>query len=311
MATEKIIFGTRGSALALWQTDHAMALLRAAHPGLQVERDIIQTRGDALLDTPLPLIGGKGVFTAELEAALRDGRLDCAVHSLKDLPTDPSDGLVIGAILPRANPADVLVSRAGYTLDTLPPGARVGTSSYRRGAQLLHKRPDLRVTDIRGNVDTRVRKALAAGGEYEAIVLAYAGLERLDHLDVVSQILSYDDMLPAPGQGAIAVQTRDEPVLLALLQPIHHRDTALAVTAERAFLTVLGGGCLVPVAAYAYRVGEQLHLRGRVSARDGSQQIEVAASARIEDETAAGALGARLAQQALDQGATALMEAEA
>jgi hydroxymethylbilane synthase len=311
MATEKIIFGTRGSALALWQTDHAMALLRAAHPGLQVERDIVQTRGDHVLDTPLPLVGGKGVFTAELEAALRDGRLDCAIHSLKDLPTDPSDGLVIGAILPRANPADVLVSRAGYTLDTLPDGARVGTSSYRRGAQLLHKRPDLHLMDIRGNVDTRVRKALDADGEYDAIVLAYAGLERLGHLDSVSQVLSLDDMLPAPGQGAIAVQTRDDPALLTLLRPIHHRDTALAVTAERAFLAGLGGGCSVPVAAYAYRDGGEFHLLGRVSARDGGQQIEVAASATIGDETEAGALGARLAQQALDQDAAALMEAEA
>jgi hydroxymethylbilane synthase len=311
MATEKIIFGTRGSALALWQTDHAMDMLRAAHPGLRVEREIIQTRGDHLLDTPLPLVGGKGVFTAELEAALRDGRLDCAVHSLKDLPTDPADGLVIGAILPRANPADVLVSRAGYTLGTLPDGARVGTSSYRRGAQLLHKRPDLRLLDIRGNVDTRVRKALAAEGEYDAIVLAYAGLERLGHLDAVSQVLSLDDMLPAPGQGAIAVQTRDDPALLTLLEPIHHRDTALAVTAERAFLAGLGGGCSVPVAAYAYRDGGQLHLRGRVSARDGSQQIEVAAAANIADEAGADALGARLAREALAQGAAALMEAEA
>ncbi|MBN8637841.1 MAG: hydroxymethylbilane synthase, partial [Anaerolineae bacterium] len=166
-------FGTRGSELALWQTEHVMALMHAAQPTLRTSYEIFKTQGDRVLDTPLPLIGGKGVFTAELETALRDGRIDCAVHSLKDLPTEPPPGLVIGALTPRENPADVLVSRRGYTLATLPSGAVVGTSSYRRSAQLLHVRPDLKLVDIRGNVDTRIRKALTLDSVYDAIVLAY------------------------------------------------------------------------------------------------------------------------------------------
>ncbi|MBZ0274744.1 MAG: hydroxymethylbilane synthase, partial [Anaerolineae bacterium] len=196
IAIETLRFGTRGSDLALWQTRYVMALLKEAQPSLEVEYEIIRTRGDQVLDTPLPLVGGKGVFTAELEAALHEKRVDCAVHSLKDLPTEQPDGLTIGAIPVRANPADALISRAGYTLATLPQGARVGTSSTRRAAQLLHKRPDLQLLDIRGNVDTRIRKALAVDGDYDAIVLAYAGLDRLGFTDVVSQILDFDDMLP-------------------------------------------------------------------------------------------------------------------
>ncbi len=298
-------FGTRGSNLALWQTNHMMGLLVAALPALQVEYEIIKTRGDQVLDTPLPLIGGKGVFTAELESALYEKRIDCAVHSLKDLPTHPPEGLVIGAISERANPADVLISRHGYTLATLPKGARVGTSSYRRSAQLLHKRPDFNILDIRGNVDTRIRKALAEDGEYDAIVLAYAGLERLGRIDAISQVLDLDDMLPAPGQGAIAVQTRDESALVQMLEPIHHRETALAVTAERAFLMGLGGGCSLPIAAYAHLVGDQLHLRGRVTSLDGTQQIDVAIVTSVHNPYD---VGLALAQEALEKGAKQLME---
>jgi hydroxymethylbilane synthase len=302
-------FGTRGSDLALWQTRYVMGLLQQAQPSLQTEYEIIKTRGDQILDTPLPLVGGKGVFTAELEAALHDKRIDCAVHSLKDLPTEPPAGLVIGAIPTRANPADVMVSREGYTLATLPEGAKVGTSSTRRAAQLLYKRPDLKLIDIRGNVDTRVRKALAIEGDYDAILLAYAGLERLGHLEVISQALDLDDMLPAPGQGAIAVQTRDEAALIETLHPIHHRETALAVTAERAFLAGLGGGCSVPVAAYARFEDHRLILRGRVNAPDGSRQVDVSIMASVGDESDAYAAGTTLAQTALDQGAKQLMEA--
>ncbi len=301
-------FGTRGSDLALWQTRHVIALLKAAQPSLHTSYEIFKTQGDRVLDTPLPLIGGKGVFTAELETALRDRRIDCAVHSLKDLPTEPPPGLVIGALTPRENPADVLVSRRGYTLATLPQGAVVGTSSYRRGAQLLHVRPDLKLVDIRGNVDTRVRKALAADSEYDAIVLAYAGIHRLGHEAVIAQILDLDVMLPAPGQGAIAVQTRDEAALVHTLVPIQHHATVVAVTAERAFLAGLGGGCSLPVAAYAHREGAGLHLRGRVSAVDGTQQMDVEASATVDDEAGAAAFGRSLAQTALDQGLRALLE---
>jgi hydroxymethylbilane synthase len=311
MAVTRLRFGTRGSDLALWQTRHIIVLLRAARPDLQLDYEIIKTRGDHVLDTPLPLVGGKGVFTAELEAALRAGRIDCAVHSLKDLPTEPPDGLTIGAIPMRANPADALVSRAGYTLATLPHGARVGTSSTRRAAQLLHQRPDLKLLDIRGNVDTRLRKALDSNGDYDAILLAYAGLDRLGHAEVISQVLDFEDMLPAPGQGAIAVQTRADDALLETLAPIHHADTALAVMAERAFLAGLGGGCAVPVAAYARWHGDHLLLRGRVSSPDGQQQIEAAITAIGKDAAAVQAAGATLARQTLAQGAQQLMEQNA
>lgn len=300
--------GTRGSDLALWQSKYVAALLEAAQPGLQVEYEIIKTRGDQVLDTPLPLVGGKGVFTAELELALREKRIDCAVHSLKDLPTEQPEGLVLGAITARANPADVLISRQGFTLTTLPQGAAVGTSSHRRAAQLLGKRPDLKILDIRGNVDTRIRKALTAEGDYDAIVLAYAGLERLERTGVITQVLDFDIMLPAPGQGAIAVQTRDDSLLLQLLAPIHHLQTALAVTAERAFLAGLGGGCSVPVAAYAHLDGEGLNLRGRVCSLDGTQMVEVSALADGQGMDSAHQLGMALAQTALQKGARALME---
>jgi hydroxymethylbilane synthase len=308
MVTKTLRFGTRGSDLALWQTQHVIGLLQTAQPTLQVEYEIIQTRGDHILDTPLPLVGGKGVFTAELEAALHEKRIDCAVHSLKDLPTEQPDGLVIGAILARANPADALISRQGYTLATLPGGVSIGTSSYRRASQLLHKRPDLKIRDIRGNVDTRIRKALATDGDYDAIILAYAGLERLGRTDVITQVLDFDDMLPAPGQGAIAVQTRDDSALLETLESVHHLGTALAVTAERAFLAGLGGGCSVPVAAHAHREDAQMIVRGRVCSLDGSQQIDVSARAVATDTRAAYRLGMTLAQDALEKGAKELME---
>jgi hydroxymethylbilane synthase len=304
-------FGTRGSDLALWQTQYVMARLKEAHPALQLEYEIIKTRGDQILDTPLPLVGGKGVFTAELEAALHEKRIDCAVHSLKDLPTEQPDGLVIGALPIRANPADVLISRQGYTLATLPSGAVVGTSSYRRAAQLCHKRPDLAMLDIRGNVDTRIRKALAADSPYDAIVLAYAGLERLGRTEVVTQVLDIAEMLPAPGQGAIAVQTRDDAALLNMLAPIHHLDTALAVTAERAFLAGLGGGCSVPIAAHAHLEAGRLTLHGRVCSLDGLRQLEVNVSAPADDLPAAHHLGTLLAQSALNKGAKELMEQHA
>lgn len=305
--TSLIRFGTRGSDLALWQTRHVMALLQNALPDTSVEYEIISTRGDQVLDTPLPLIGGKGVFTAELESALYAKRIDCAVHSLKDLPTEPPAGLVIGAIPPRENPADVLISRDGYTLGTLPRGARIGTSSTRRAAQLLHRRPDLKMLDLRGNVNTRICKALDPNGDYDAIILAYAGVERLNMGGVISQVLDVEIMLPAPGQGAIAAQTRDDPALLDAFARINDAPAALAVTAERAFLAGMGGGCSVPVAAYARFDGASLHLRGRITAPDGSRQIDVDRSAPVEDMRAAFELGTALAQLALEKGARELL----
>ena len=298
--------GTRGSALARWQTDHVASLLRSAWPNLVCHVEIIQTQGDRVLDTPLPLIGGKGVFTAELEAALRSGAIDLAVHSLKDLPTETPAGLALGAVPERAQVADVLVSRAGYTLDVLPDGGTVGTSSRRRAAQLLARRSDLHIVDLRGNVDTRIRKALADDGPYDAIVLAHAGLARLGHSDVISQVLPLDVMLPAPAQGALGIQCRDEAVSLDLLAPLNHAATRQAVEAERAFLVGLGGGCSVPIAAFATLDGDRVFLRGRVSAVDGSRQIDVSGTIGIGD---AARLGHDLARQALTEGAGELLAA--
>jgi hydroxymethylbilane synthase len=305
--------GTRGSALAQWQTAYARQLLRHAWPHVHTEVHTITTRGDRVVDTPLPMVGGKGLFTAELEAALRSHAIDLAVHSLKDLPTELAEGLVVGAIPRRATAADVLVSRCGYTLETLPGGATVGTSSRRRVAQILAQRRDLRIADIRGNVDTRIQKALAPGGLYDAIILAYAGLERLGHLDVVSQVLPLEQMLPAPGQGALGIQCQDEAVLLALLARIHHPETAAAVDAERAFLAGLGGGCALPIAAYARLEHDELHLQGRVLALDGSTQIDVSTTAHVGETTGcnrriAWQAGIALAQVALEKGATVLLE---
>lgn len=301
-----IRIGTRASHLARWQTDYVATLLKRAYPQLETDIITISTKGDRVLDKPLPLVGGKGLFTAELEAALHSGDIDLAVHSLKDLPTQDPDGLVVGAIPERADPSDSLISRDGYTLATLPQGAVIGTSSRRRAAQLLHQRRDLQTADIRGNIDTRIRKAQASDGPYDAIVLAYAGLSRLNLHNVISETLSADVMLPAPGQGALAIQCRDDAAFVAWLQAIHHGPTSDAVQAERAFLAALGGGCSIPVAAYAQAQPDgRYHLRGRVSAVDGSQQIDVDTTFKSADARRA---GHELAQAAIAQGADRILE---
>lgn len=302
-----LTLGTRGSALARWQTDYVGRLLHLNFPNLEIRFQVMTTQGDRVIDTPLPLLGGKGVFTLELEAALRDGSIDLAVHSLKDLPTENAPGLLLGAVPQRSSAQDVLVSKKSLTLDSLPQGATVGTSSRRRAAQLLHRRADLRIIDIRGNVDTRVRKALNPDGAYDAIVLAAAGLERLGQVGVITEHLSLDDMLPAPGQGALAVQCRDDADFLKLLTTINHPETEICVTAERAFLAGLGGGCALPIAAYASIENQQLHLRGRVTALDGSQQVDVSLQSAPERE-AAKQMGVELAQMALKEGANRLLE---
>lgn len=304
---ESFILGTRKSMLARWQTEHVKALLEEALPATPFEIQVFVTRGDRILDTPLPEIGGKGLFTLELENALHSGAIDLAVHSLKDLPTDSPDGITLGAIPERENPADVLVSRTGKSLAALPKRARIGTSSKRRAAQLLHFRPDFQIIDIRGNIDTRLAKALDPDGPYDGTILAYAGLHRLGREDAIAEILSEQVMLPAPGQGALGIQCRDELDSRSLFSSIAHERSTQEVTAERAFLAALGGGCSTPVAARGTIRWGRLMFVGRVLAPDGSQMIEVAGS----DLPCKGRrLGEHVAQKALDQGALNLMGME-
>lgn len=310
---DTVTIGSRTSALAMWQTNYIMDCLQAAWPGLTCRLQPFVTQGDKTLDKPLPIIGGKGVFTAELERSLLEGEIDLAVHSLKDLPVQDSPGLTIGAITNRADVRDALVARNGWTLATLPPGAVVGTSSTRRAAQLHALRPDLCIRSIRGNVDTRIRKALT--GEYDATLLALAGLERLGFTAHVTEILSLSVMLPAPGQGALAVQCRaDDQATLALLAALDDAAVRAAVTAERAFLHGLGGGCSAPVAAHAQVITHSgapfLHVHALVASADGQQIIRVTGDAPATTATAL-TLGATLATQALQQGAAALVAQKA
>jgi hydroxymethylbilane synthase len=291
--------------LARWQTDFVATALHTAWPGLQTEVAVYTTKGDRELNRPLPEIGGKGLFTAEIEAALRSDDIDLAVHSFKDLPIAESEELAIGAILERADARDVLVSRHGLPLEELPPHPRIGTSSPRRAAQLLAARPDAHILPIRGNVDTRLRKA--ATDDYDAVVLAAAGLIRLGLEAHITQQLPLDMMLPAPAQGALAVQCRaDDEATLALLRRIHHQPTWAAVTAERAFLSGLGGGCAAPVAAYAAEDDTELQLRGLVASLDGRKVLHVSGNGSLQEPEG---LGRRLAQEVLAKGATEIMEA--
>ena len=260
--------GTRGSALAVTQTESVMATLRVLHPGLDVRMERITTKGDVLRDVPLTTLGGRGVFVDAIEDALRQRTIDLAVHSAKDLPSRVPTDFAIGAFLERADPRDVLISRGG-TLHDLPPGARVGTSSLRRVSQLHAVRPDLDARDLRGNVDTRLRKLDA--GDYDAIVLAGAGLLRLGLEARVTEWLSVESMVPSPGQGALAVEIRaDDAELRELVRPLAHAATQAALTAERAFLARLGAGCAAAVGAYA-TLGDddRLTLRAMIGTADG------------------------------------------
>ncbi len=300
-----LTFATRPSALARWQTARVIQLLQAAHPHLECSEYIITTQGDRDLNQPLPEIGGKGLFTSELEEALLSGKVDAAVHSLKDLPVEETPGIVVAAIPEREAAHDVLVSVHGQTLSDLPEGARVGTGSPRRSAQLLALRPDLNILPIRGNVDSRVSKLL--NGEYDAIVLAQAGLKRLGLENHISEIFSLETMLPAPGQGALAVQCRaDDDETRELLAAIHDPLTAAAVEAERAFLSNLGSGCSLPVAAFAEKNNGQIILTGAVISMDGKQAVRLSA---VDQEPHK--LGERLAELVLERGAAELLKVNA
>jgi hydroxymethylbilane synthase len=303
-ATRTLRGGTRASRLARWQTARIGELL-AARAHVQCEEILVSTEGDRTPDRPLSEIGGKGVFTEALEARLRQGAIDFAVHSLKDLPIEQPDDLVVVAVCLRVDPRDVLIAREEWTLARLPRGARIGTSSTRRMAQLLAARPDVAIASLRGNVDTRVRKAL--DGDYDAIVIAAAGVERLGLGDAIREYLGFDVMLPAPGQGALAVQCRaydraTRELLASLDDPVARATTA----AERTFLDALGGGCAAPVAALGEigHCGTTLRLRGLVAAPDGTRAVRVTG-----EEPADGAedLGRRLALEAIASGARELL----
>jgi hydroxymethylbilane synthase len=305
---DTLIIGSRGSRLALWQTEWVKAKIEALHPRAQVRISIIKTSGDLMKDAPLAVIGGKGVFTKEIEEALLDGRIHLAVHSLKDLPTTLPQGLALSAITEREDARDALVlpegrSIEGASIKHLPEGALVGTSSPRRLAQLKHLRSDLRIKELRGNVDTRLRKLDA--GEYDAVILASAGLSRLGFTHRISAKLSTTEMLPAVGQGALAIETRDDdPQVRDLLAPLDHAATRLACTAERALLRALGGGCQLPIAAHAIVSGDRLRIEGLVAGVSGDVVI------RDEQEGAArdaAQMGEVLAARLLKHGADSLL----
>lgn len=305
MTDPEVVIGTRGSALAMWQTYHVVDRLQSSAAGLHVRVVPITTQGDRVRDRALSRVGGQGLFVKEIEAALLAGEIDLAVHSLKDVPTVLPDGLALGAILERADARDALITRDGCsTLSTLPHGALVGTSSLRRRAQLLAVRSDLQVVDLRGNVDTRLLKLRE--GEYEAIVLAVAGLVRLGHANRISERLPVKVMLPAPGQGALCVEIRDSDVRIrSMIASLDHQETHQAARAERAFLHRLGGGCQVPVGAYAEVCGGQLHLRGLVALPSGARMVRREAHGRSAQ---AERLGLELAERMLSAGGEEILQ---
>ncbi|MGE8148508.1 hydroxymethylbilane synthase [Pseudomonas frederiksbergensis] len=305
MSSREIRIATRKSALALWQAEYVKSRLEEAHPGLLVTLVPMVSRGDKLLDSPLSKIGGKGLFVKELETALLENQADIAVHSMKDVPMDFPEGLGLFCICEREDPRDAFVSNTYASLDELPQGSIVGTSSLRRQAQLLTRRPDLEIRFLRGNVNTRLAKLDA--GEYDAIILAAAGLIRLGFEDRITSAISVDDSLPAGGQGAVGIECRSvDSEIHALLAPLHHQDTATRVTAERALNKHLNGGCQVPIACYAVLEGEQIWLRGLVGDPSGGLLLNAEARApRSEAES----LGVKVAEDLLNQGAGDILKA--
>lgn len=295
---------TRPSPLARWQAQAVEEALSRSWPELSFRTVVIKTAGDRTLDQPLPAIGGKGAFTSELEQSLRNRKVDLAVHSLKDLPIENSPDLVLGAILMREDARDVLISSNGAGLGDLPARASVGTSSPRRQAQILALRPDLLVRSIRGNVETRIQKVRE--GQYEAAVLAAAGVLRLGLAEHIAEWFPIDQMLPAPGQGALAVQCREEDKqVLDLLRPLISKRVQAAVTAERSFLSQLGGGCLLPVGAFAEARQGDIKLLGMVASVDGRTVVRVSGSGSKPRE-----LGEKLGAEALARGAREILNLE-
>jgi len=296
--------GTRGSRLALAQSEWVKARIEARRPHIRVELVRIKTTGDKILDSPLSKIGGKGLFVKEIEEALLDGRVDLAVHSMKDVPAELPDRLFLTAFPEREDPGDALISADERTLDRLPPKARVGTSSLRRAAQLLHVRPDLELVSLRGNVDTRLQKV--ESGELHAVVLAAAGLRRLGLADRIAQILPPEVILPAVGQGALGLEARqDDHETIRVLDFLNHEPTEITVRAERAFLKKLEGGCQVPIAGFARLEGDRIHFRGMVAELDGSKLFKEEAQGPTDQPEA---IGIACARSLLASGADKVLE---
>ncbi|MBI5789164.1 MAG: hydroxymethylbilane synthase [Candidatus Schekmanbacteria bacterium] len=306
MANSKktLIIGSRGSQLALWQAEHVVRCLQDNHPGLSVKITKIKTQGDKILDVPLAKVGGKGLFVKELEEALLDGRIDLAVHSMKDVPTDLPEGLAISAITEREDVRDVLIAKPGVTLDNLPKDAVIGTSSLRRQAQLLNYNPAFRIVQLRGNLNTRLKRMEEQN--MDGIILAAAGVKRLGFQDKIAQCLPMELSLPAVGQGSLGIETRtaDEEVN-RLIACLNHRESALAVTAERAFLTRLEGGCQVPIGACAYVEGDNITLQGLIARVDGSTLLRRQISGNVSKVRE---LGVRLAEELLDLGGREILD---
>jgi len=298
----RLTIATRESALAMWQARHIRDRLAALHPQCAVELLGLTTQGDRILDQPLADIGGKGLFIKELEVAMAEGRADLAVHSLKDVPMEMPEGFTLAAITAREDPRDAFVSNHFLDLSQLPGGARVGTSSLRREAQLRERDPLLEIIPLRGNVNTRLRKL--DEGQYDAIILAAAGLKRLGFGARIASLLDPDESLPAVGQGALALECRsDRPDVIAALGPLADAETTLAVTAERAFSRALAGSCRTPLAGHATMRHGELWLRGLLASRDGSEVMRGEKSAPVADTAAADALGTALADEFLARGA--------
>lgn len=300
----KLRLGTRGSQLALWQADWVAREIRQLRPDLDIELKIIKTQGDKILDVALSKIGDKGLFTREIENELLVGEIDLAVHSMKDLPSVLAPGLTLGGVLKRENPQDVLISHKGYTLTSLPRHGSVGTSSLRRIAQLRALRPDLNMVDLRGNVETRLKKMLAQ--DLDGIILAYAGVTRLGFAGQISEIIATDLMLPAVGQGAVAVEIRaDDQESQKIAALIDDLPTSLATQAERALLRELEGGCQVPIASLAQIKGSILYLEGLVASMDGQTVIK---DFQTGDINQAAEIGRLLAQKLLQRGADSILQ---
>ena len=301
----EIIVGTRDSQLALWQANWVVERLRESNPGYSFRVQGIKTQGDNILDVALAKIGDKGLFTKELEVALLTDEIDLAVHSMKDLPTDLPSGLAIGVVCEREYPGDVLVSLHGYTLDKLPQGAIIGTSSLRRTAQLLHYRPDLKIVNIRGNLNTRLRKM--AEEKMDAIVLAYAGIQRLGLADRISERIPMDICLPAVGQGSIGIEIRhlDEEIM-DIVETIDHRPSRIAISAERNLLKRLEGGCQVPIGAYGQVINNEIKLQGLIASLDGRQVVRDTMSGPVNE---AAKIGVKLAESLLKTGGREILQA--